>query len=151
MSPEEAVTDYTLNHRTLARAEIRAFEKEFTLRDAIRRAAVCLWPNGKRLEHQYRIPQALLEEAEHRLQAITPKTKQAADFSTLHDLVDHEIGSIRGIGPLTVYDISHRVGAYLKKAPKLVYLHRGTKPELRCLALAARELILQNCHRLFHV
>jgi hypothetical protein len=26
-----------------------------------------------------------------------------------------------------VYDIAHRIGAFLRKAPALVYLHRGTK------------------------
>jgi hypothetical protein len=41
--------------------------------------------------------------------------------------VEREIGSVQGIGKLMVYDIAHRIGAYLRKSPMLVYLHRGTK------------------------
>jgi hypothetical protein len=41
--------------------------------------------------------------------------------------VNHEIGNVKGIGKLMVYDIAHRIGAYFGKSPKLVYLHRGTK------------------------
>jgi hypothetical protein len=42
-------------------------------------------------------------------------------------MVEREIGSVQGIGKLMVYDIAHRIGAYLGKSPMLVYLHRGTK------------------------
>ncbi len=33
---------------------------------------------------------------------------------------------MHGIAALTVYDIAHRIGAFLRKAPALVYLHRGS-------------------------
>ena len=45
----------------------------------------------------------------------------------MHEIVKREIGSVHGIGKLMVYDIAHRIGAYLGQAPTLVYLHRGTK------------------------
>jgi hypothetical protein len=38
-----------------------------------------------------------------------------------------QIGSVKGIGALTVYDIAHRIGAYFKKAPERVYLHAGVR------------------------
>jgi hypothetical protein len=41
--------------------------------------------------------------------------------------VKREIGSVHGIGKLMVYDIAHRIGAYLGKPPTLVYSHRGTR------------------------
>jgi hypothetical protein len=140
MTPEEAVADYILRFRVLARAEMRAFEKEPTLHDAIRRAALCVWPNGKRHEHQYLIAKPLLEQAEGRLQAMARKLAHAADFAALHDLVEDEIGRLHGIGPLTIYDIAHRVGAYLKKAPKLVYLHSGTKIGAAVFGLRGRTI-----------
>jgi hypothetical protein len=34
---------------------------------------------------------------------------------------------MRGIGALTVYDISHRISAHFRKGPELVYLHAGTR------------------------
>jgi hypothetical protein len=81
--------------------------------------------------HQRRIPKALLEQAETRLQAVERKLTKAADFSALHQLVEGEIGSITGIGTLTVYDISHRIGAHFGKVPGLVYLHAGTRAGAR--------------------
>jgi hypothetical protein len=65
--------------------------------------------------------------AEERLQAAARRLANARDFDALHELVEREIGSIQGIGKLMVYDIAQRIGAYLGKAPRLVYLHRGTK------------------------
>src|ERR1043166_623041 len=127
MTPDEIVSSYIGKFRTMARAEMRSFENESTLHDAIRRAALCQWPNGKRHEHQYRIPKALLEQAEGRLQGVARRLERAADFEALHESLESEIGSIHGIGELTVYDIAHRIGAYLRKAPALVYLHRGTR------------------------
>lgn len=35
------------------------------------------------------------------------------------------------IGALTVYDIAHRIGAHFRKAPRLVYLHAGTRTGAR--------------------
>ena len=55
------------------------------------------------------------------------KLERAADFGALHDVVEFEIGAIRGIGPLAVYDIAHRLGAFLRRSPEFVYLHAGTK------------------------
>lgn len=48
-------------------------------------------------------------------------------FDALHEAVKREIASVHGIGKLMVYDIAHRIGAYLGKPPTLIYLHRGTK------------------------
>ena len=117
MIPEEAVAEYIREYRVSARDEVRSFADEPTLRAAIRRAALCLWPNGKRHPHQYRIPTLALEQAEARLQAIATKLRRAADFAELHDLVEAEPRFIHGIAALTVYDIAHRIGAYLKRAP----------------------------------
>ena len=45
--------------------------------------------------------------------------------------MEGEIGSIKGIGALTAYDIAHRIGAHFGKAPRLVYLHAGTRTGAR--------------------
>ena len=52
---------------------------------------------------------------------------KVANFDALIRLVDEKIGGIAGIGALTVYDIAHRIGAYLRKEPTRVYLHAGTR------------------------
>ncbi len=57
--------------------------------------------------------------------------RKCGAFAELHGLVEREIGSMRGIGALTVYDVAHRIGAFLGKPPGLVYLHAGTRERFR--------------------
>jgi hypothetical protein len=45
--------------------------------------------------------------------------------------VEGEIGSIKGIGALTVYDIALRIGAHFGQAPMHVYVHAGTRTGAR--------------------
>lgn len=140
MTPEQAVANYINRYRALARGEMRTFESEPTLRAAIRRAALCELPDGERHPHQYRIPKVLLEQVEERLQAIASRLQRTADFAALHDVVGGEIGILRGIAALTVYDISQRIGAYLRKTPTLVYLHRGTRTGAAVFGLRGRTI-----------
>ncbi len=127
MTLDDIVSDYIREYRDAARAEMRFFEIQRKHSEAIRKAALCQLPGGKRHPHQWRIPKALLEQVEGRLQGIGRKLAAAPNFAMLHDLVEQEIGAIKGIGALTVYDISHRIGAHFGKAPERVYLHAGTK------------------------
>ena len=133
MTFDEIVSDYIREYRDDASAEMRFFEIQRSPSAAIRKAAQCDLPSGKRHPHQRRIPKALLEQAETRLQAIGRKFAKAADFSAVHRLVEDEIGSIKGVGALTVYDIAHRIGAHFGKAPQVVYLHAGTRKGARVL------------------
>jgi hypothetical protein len=127
MTLDQIVGHYIAHYRDAACSEMRFYEIQRSASAAINKAAFCILPSGKRHPHQRRIPKAVLEQAEARLQAVGRKLSKASDFAALHELVKREIGDIRGIGALTVYDISHRLGAYFAKAPKLVYLHAGTK------------------------
>jgi hypothetical protein len=58
----------------------------------------------------------------------------------LHEEIAHAIGPIPKIGDLTVYDIAHRIGTYLGKSPRLVYLHRGTARGARHLGFTGATL-----------
>jgi hypothetical protein len=127
MTYDEIVTDYIRTCRDRTRVELRGFERERSLSAAIRRAALCQREDGKRCSHQRRIPGRILEEAELRLQSVERSLAKTPDFDAVHRLVDESIRGIDGIGPLTVYDIAHRIGAYLRKEPTRVYLHAGTK------------------------
>jgi hypothetical protein len=124
---DEIVSDYIREYRDDARKEMHFFEIQCSPSEAIRKAALCELPSGRRHPHQRRIPRILLEKVEVRLQGINRKLAKAADFAALHRLVENEIGDIKGIGALTVYDITHRIGAHFGKPPKLVYLHAGTR------------------------
>lgn len=127
MTLEEIVSAYIRDYRNGTREEMETFRLEKSRASAIRRAALCEFPDGKRHSHQYRIPRRLLDLAEERLQAVAGRLAAVSDFDALHEIVRGEIGSVSGIGKLMVYDIAHRIGAYLGKTPTLVYLHQGTK------------------------
>jgi hypothetical protein len=135
MTFEEIVAAYIRDYRADARAEMRFFEIQRRLDLAIRYAALCLLPSRKRHPHQRRIPQAVLNEAERRLQADAEGLNQAPEFEALHRRVKCKIGPIQGIGDLTVYDIAHRLGVHLGKLPTLVYLHSGTKTGAAALGI----------------
>jgi hypothetical protein len=124
---EYIVNDYIREYREDARKEMRFFEIQRRPSEAIRKAALCELPSGKRHPHQRRIPRALLEEVEAKLQRIGRRLARATSFSSLHQSVEDEIGKLKGIGALTVYDISHRIGAHFGRVPKNVYLHAGTR------------------------
>jgi hypothetical protein len=64
--------------------------------------------------------------------------RRRQDFAELHGLVEREIGDIPRIGCLAVYDVAHRIGAFLRIAPALVYLHRGTREGARALGFRGK-------------
>lgn len=103
MTLDDIVSDYIREYRDDARAEMQTFRREKSRAAAIRRAALCEFPDGNRHPHQYLIPQRLLALAEERLQAAARRLGRARDFAALHEIVKHEIGSVHGIGRLMVY------------------------------------------------
>jgi hypothetical protein len=127
MTVSEIVADYIRKHRANAQDEMRFYEIQRGPSKAIEKAALCVLPSGKLHPHQHRISGAVLELAEARLQEIQGQLKRAKNFDALHRIIAERIGSISGVGALTVYDIAHRIGAYFRIYPELVYLHAGTR------------------------
>ncbi|HEX3484181.1 MAG TPA: hypothetical protein VHT51_03915 [Micropepsaceae bacterium] len=115
--------------------ELQHFRKLPSCRDVIREASLCLTKNGKRHSHQRRIPRQVLINAERALQKRRTDLRKAPSFFELHKHVKVTIGGIHGIGPLTIYDIAQRIGAYLKLEPEHIYLHAGTREGARALGL----------------
>lgn len=136
MTLDEIVNDYIREHRSDAQKEMRFFEIQRSPSDAIRKAALCELPSGKRHPHQRRIPKVLLEQVEVRLQGISRKLARATSFASFHQAVKDEIGSLTGIGALTVYDLAHRLGAHFGKSPEHVYLHAGTRIGAQALGVS---------------
>lgn len=132
------VTDYIQRFRPAKREEIAFFAKQATLSDAIRIAATCQRADGKRHPHQRRIPRAVLGAAERKLRAEAQNLSTAKSFEELHAIVDSLIGPIAGVGELTVYDIAHRIGAFLGFEPVNVYLHAGTRAGAAALGFHGR-------------
>lgn len=147
MTLAEIANDYIRRFREIAISELRFYELQPTLHAAIRVAGLSRTEDGKRHSHQCRIPGHVLEAGERRLQVVSQHLKKATSFSDLHREVDDEIRAIRGIGDLAVYDIAHRIGAYLGHEPEAVYVHAGTRKGARALGLKGDVIPLDQIPR----
>lgn len=127
------VRQYRAVWRDHADGELDHYRGQPTLRAAIREAGMARMGNGKRHPHQYRIPKTSLMQATDAL--LRSPISRCASFDELYALVDAVIGPIPGIGELTVYDTSHRIGAKLGLESRRVYLHAGTRVGARALGL----------------
>ena len=96
-------------------------------------------PDGKRFNHQRRIPRSALEESRRRLLRARPRLAKAISFDALLKIVEGEIGPIHKIGKLTVYDTALRIAAWRRLEPEVVYLHAGTMVGAQALGLAYRK------------
>lgn len=80
-----------------------------------------------------------MQLAERALQRVAHRLVRSRSFEDLHYEVARTIG-MKGIADLTIYDITHRIGAYLGKGPRVVYLHRGTAEGARHLGFRGTTL-----------
>ena len=131
---ESIVMEYIRNYRPYSRKEVIHFQRIKSLSEAIREAANCRMPNGKKHPHQYRIPVESLNEAREKLLKLP--LSECPSFDSLHEMVKSEISDIYMIGELTIYDIAHRIGEFLRRPPDFVYLHRGTTDGAYALGLS---------------
>jgi hypothetical protein len=143
-SVRAAVDDYRQHRQRHHNRELDYFRlRRLSDEKAVTVAALCQLPSGKRHPHQYRIPGHALEEAERVLLANLQQLRSCSTFDELLGLVEQLTDPIYKIGPLTVYDISLRIGARLRLEPELVYLHRGTRDGAHRLGLDWRSNALE--------
>jgi len=129
------VRDYVRDHQYSAEQERRWFAIQPTFRQAVEVAALAKSPSGKRLSHQRRVPERVLEESCRQLVAKLPALEASRSFEELHGVIAATIRPIAGIGELTVYDTALRIGAFLGFEPCGVFLHAGTRVGARRLGL----------------
>jgi hypothetical protein len=123
----------------------RFLDRSMSIESAIRRACesqIVKRTNSSRLSihpHQCRIGGKKLKSAGKLLsQYHADEIRQCLDFAALHELLKATLGKMKGVGELTVYDIAHRLGAYLGFRPTDVYLHRGVRKGAKALGLDTR-------------
>ena len=123
----QAIDDYLACHQERLRNEVAHYERTSGLRETIERAARAERPDGKRHDHQRRLPRTTLRDAERRLLAIEPELGRARTFHDLFLLVADALRPVDRAGELFVYDTSLRIGAKLGLRPDRGYLHCGTR------------------------
>lgn len=79
----------------------------------------------KKHKHQYRIRNVILQDFADKLLMQEELIFNSQSFHELYELIEQN--RIRGIGLLTIYDTSLRIGMHLRLYPERVYLHRGAK------------------------
>lgn len=129
------VTDYIENHRQAARRELRFFEIQRSLDNAVQLAALAKGPPGKRFAHQRRIPARALESAAAILARAVEEMRKCTNFEELIQLIEHNVGHVPNIGELYIYDTALRIGAKLGIEPEYVYLHAGTRKGAQALRI----------------
>lgn len=135
----EAIVDAYIEHyRGYAREEISFYARRHG--DLTRDAIFNLFnrKGGKRHNHQRRIPIKVIARVAGKL--ANARITKPKNFEFLYTLIEDTIGTIRGIGPLTLYDLAHRIGARFGVRPNLVYLHSGTQVGARALNLKGQTL-----------
>ena len=130
---DSIVRDYIQWHREHAREELSHFRRQPDLRGAIRKAALALNPDNEKHGHQWRIPRTTLKAWRTELSKKASSLQSCNDFEGLMEIARTAGKNIWGIGELTIYDTTHRIGAYLRKAPSMVYLHAGTRDGAKAL------------------
>lgn len=138
---QSVVRAYRQRHRPRARAELDFYASLPSLGEAVLRAARAERPDGKRHDHQTRIRRSAIQEVQRRLARLN--LSRARDFHDLHTRIDAAIGPVPGIGALTVYDTTLRIGAKLGLEPEFVYLHAGTRAGAKALGLRSTALYLR--------
>jgi hypothetical protein len=137
MTLDELVDNYQRDPKCcrVCEDELVWFASLPTLRRAISESALCNDSNGGRHPHQRRLKKMVLEAAERALLTVETDLAEAVDFEGLYTLVRNVILPIHGIGDLAVYDITTRIGAFLRLRPHAVYLHAGTAEGARSLGI----------------
>jgi hypothetical protein len=141
---QDVVDDYVSNRRSKCIKELHYYRNQPSLIKAIEVAALAKTHDGKKHDHQCRIPVGVLKQAQIVLVSIADELRACKTFSELYDRVALEIGKIKGIGKLTIYDTAHRIGAYLGLEPEFVYVHAGVKKGAKALGFKGRSIILKE-------
>jgi hypothetical protein len=101
-----------------------------TAEDALRLAVRSKRASGKMHTHQSKVSKAL-PLFERSLFDHLGSLAVAKNFDQLYRMM--ELIATPGIGPLTLYDVATRFGAYLGLKPERIYLHTGAQDGVRAL------------------
>lgn len=119
---------YKTKHFPNHKDETKWFAEQPTLRAAIEQAAMSIIDkNGKRSDHQRRIPIKVLQQAKTTFLHNESSIAACRSFDDLMVLIGSITAPIRGLGELYIYDTALRIGCKLGVRPEKVYLHRGTR------------------------
>jgi hypothetical protein len=147
------VRDYIAIYRERGLQENNFYKNQPNLDKAIEAAAMCKLSSGKRHSHQRRIPIAVLHQAKSSLRLVKGELEACKDFFDLMEVTNRRLETIKGLGDLTIYDITHRIGLFLGIRPTGVYLHAGTREGASALGIGRQKKTARmvDLPKAFHV
>lgn len=115
--------------------ELKWYSSTKNFPKAVTNAALALTCKGTKHPHQRRIPLAVLKTMKRELCRRIKEMQKARDFDAILAII--EGCKVKGFGKLACYDAALRIAARLKRMPKRVYLHAGTRKGAYALGLAS--------------
>jgi hypothetical protein len=127
MSLEAIIRHYLKHFQPIHEHELRWFQNQSSLDEALRIAGEAQDEETHRYKHQRRVKSRAIREATRRLADSHDEIRGCSSFHDLWNLLVLRLSPIEGIGELYIYDTALRIGAHLRLTPEKVYLHAGTR------------------------
>jgi hypothetical protein len=114
----------------------------------VQRATMSLDASGRMHNHQSRVPRAVKEAYLANLLDHYDKSLKRAlydkDFDALHDVCEGAV--VPGVGPVFLYDVATRIGAWGNVHPTSLYLHAGVRQGWEALMVATTDQTFGYVH-----
>lgn len=117
---------YDSSNHQLSLDKIKKFYQNIaTIEDVIKYASKGVTPDLLKHPHQRRIPNSVLNKFSNKLLKKKKEIQEVKNFESLYLIIGNN--KIKGIGDLTVYDTTLRIGFYLKIYPTKLFVQAGSK------------------------
>lgn len=133
------VEHYQWGDRLKTIDELSYFENLRTIEEAIESVPEARKENGALHNHQRHLKESTVDEVRQELREHQKAIKAVANFEELFALFERILLPIRGVGEMYVYDTALRMGAFLRKLPDQIYLHKGTREGVMALGISVEE------------
>lgn len=110
-----------------------------SLGDAIEHAAAANNAQLKRHPHQSRVTRRAIRAATAILRGLKSRIQACTDFDAMHTLFEEKLGPVEGIGEMYIYDCAQRIGWSLRRHPRRIYLHRGTREGAKAVGVDVKD------------
>jgi len=121
------INDYLEKYQRHNVIEHRYYKNLKSFDDALQKAATARMVDGKCHPHQRRVGYKQMQVFADMLKLKKSDIKSSISFDNLIDTIDEVGKMIPGVGELTIYDTSCRIGSFLGLTPDYIYLHAGTR------------------------
>lgn len=128
---------YVANDKQRGDDDLAWYARQPDFESLLEVAVLCRTSEDKRHGHQRRLKETDLRAAHSVLSECD--FQSCKTFDAIHKAIEDALEDIPGIGPLTVFDIACRIGAFKGVSPKKVYLHAGTRKGAQALGLGRGE------------